>query len=447
MSEAPLVFLHLSDIHFSRRSAAHYDLDRDLRDRVEADARAASRALPTITGILVSGDIAFSGQPNEYEVARAWLDALARNLGCTEENVWTVPGNHDVDRAAIKQSYLIRTLHRRLRPQNPVAVDQELDELHSDEEAFRSLHRPFAGYNAFAAPYRCVVGSPSLHWEDDLPLNDGSLLRLRGLNSALISNDSDDDSANRLVIGTQQSLPPRRQGVVYLTLCHHPPDWVWDRDQFTQNLNARVAVALFGHKHVQRIERVNDSLRVGSGALQPSRTEPGWLPRYNFITLAVTQANGARRLHVEIFQRVWSETAKDFLPDSTQTSTDRLSYDLPLEAWEAPPMTATAPPSGPTTTTAPLAVETPKPGPELRIMNPERRLTFRFLDLPYSRRIEVASALALVDDADEGISEDERYKRYFRRARERGALERFWEEVEKRHPDGAPNDNPFAKKG
>jgi hypothetical protein len=434
MTAESLLFLHLSDIHFHRRSGKPGDLDDDLRRQLEHDAATVRKGLPGFTGILVSGDIAYSGQQKEYEIAKAWLTKLCGTLGCKPEDVWTVPGNHDVDRGVVKKSWLIQGMHARLRTPDPTGVDREMADMLSDAKAFEALHEPLAEYNRFAHSYECQAGvGGQLQWDSDLPLNDGSVLRLRGANSALISGSGEDDAGNRLVVGTQQSLPPASAGVTHLLLCHHPPDWLWERDQFEDNLKARVAVALFGHKHVQRVTKVDNSLRVFSGAVQPSRGESGWSPRYNFLALTVDGTGSGRTLRVDLMPRVWHDQHKEFRADRGRDGHDTVTYSLNLPAW------------------APVAVGPPKadltgPRPEDgRVMNPERRLTFRFFDLPYSSRMDVVQKLGLIEDEDEGVREADRYKRYFERAHERNLLAQLWQEVESRQADGRPDENPFTQ--
>jgi hypothetical protein len=78
-------------------------------------------------------------------------------------------------------------------------------------------------------------------------------------------------------------------------------------------------------------------------------------------------------------------------------------------------------------------------------MNPARQLTYRFYNLPYHVRLEVAQKLHLVEDGDEGLEKNERYRRYAIRAREKCLLEKLWEEVENRYDDEMTNDvNPFV---
>lgn len=112
-SEA-LRFIHLADIHFRGSSGIPTDLDRDIRNELVKDAQSLlNRDL--VTGILVCGDIAWSGREAEYQVAANWLAQLCEELQCAKEFVWTVPGNHDVDRKTIESSRTAQSLRKMIR--------------------------------------------------------------------------------------------------------------------------------------------------------------------------------------------------------------------------------------------------------------------------------------------------------------------------------------------
>jgi predicted MPP superfamily phosphohydrolase len=94
-----LTWLHLSDLHF-RASQAHNSnvvlkaLLRDIRERIQKDG-----LHPDF--LAVTGDIAFSGQPAEYALARAFLDDLLAATDLPRERLFLVPGNHDVNRSLV----------------------------------------------------------------------------------------------------------------------------------------------------------------------------------------------------------------------------------------------------------------------------------------------------------------------------------------------------------
>src|SRR4051794_33157633 len=112
ITQSHTTLLHLSDIHFRfGESGDIFDPDSDLRNELERDVvRLRGTRIEKVDGILVTGDIAFAGKKEEYERASAWLERLCDLLGCARDNVWVVPGNHDVDREVIKNSETLRTL-------------------------------------------------------------------------------------------------------------------------------------------------------------------------------------------------------------------------------------------------------------------------------------------------------------------------------------------------
>jgi predicted MPP superfamily phosphohydrolase len=99
-------FLHLSDIHFRRNANTPWDACRDLRNELERDAIEIGKELGGVHAILISGDIAFSGHEDKYKIAHDWLRQISKKLNCEPDNVWMVPGNHDVDREIIKKSMI-----------------------------------------------------------------------------------------------------------------------------------------------------------------------------------------------------------------------------------------------------------------------------------------------------------------------------------------------------
>jgi GTPase-associated adaptor domain len=77
-------------------------------------------------------------------------------------------------------------------------------------------------------------------------------------------------------------------------------------------------------------------------------------------------------------------------------------------------------------------------------VEPGRRLVYRFFSLPHQQRMAVIDALGLAEPDDGGVSDMERFRRFFRRAREQSLLAGVWREVEALHPDGDTTSNPFG---
>jgi 3',5'-cyclic AMP phosphodiesterase CpdA len=71
-----------------------------LRSDIIKDVKRMRKAIGVpVNGIWLTGDIAFAGHADEYDFAYRWLEQeLCPAAGCRIEDVFTIPGNHDVDR-------------------------------------------------------------------------------------------------------------------------------------------------------------------------------------------------------------------------------------------------------------------------------------------------------------------------------------------------------------
>ena len=58
-----------------------------------------------------------------------------------------------------------------------------------------------------------------------------------------------------------------------------------------------------------------------------------------------------------------------------------------------------------------------------------KKLTYRYMMLPYRRRIQVAQELGLIEESDEEKHGIEQCKRFLQRAKERHILEKLWDKV------------------
>jgi 3',5'-cyclic AMP phosphodiesterase CpdA len=83
-------FLHLSDIHFGQKSgtvAKHDHIGAALIDDVKELVKKRGPA----SRILITGDISFSGKPDEYKGATHCLEKLTAACGCHETHVSLIP--------------------------------------------------------------------------------------------------------------------------------------------------------------------------------------------------------------------------------------------------------------------------------------------------------------------------------------------------------------------
>jgi len=91
-------WLHLSDLHL--RTGDTYDQDIVLKSLIN-DIRVFALSHNPIHFIFITGDLAASGKPEEYSIAKQFLAELMLASGVPVERIICVPGNHDVDRSYI----------------------------------------------------------------------------------------------------------------------------------------------------------------------------------------------------------------------------------------------------------------------------------------------------------------------------------------------------------
>lgn len=429
-------FIHLSDIHFSAMSGAtSFDLDGDIRHELIRDAQRQVANVSPIRALLVTGDIAYSGTTTEYAKAAAWLDELCVAIGLPSEDVCVVPGNHDVNRVVARASKPTRLIHDSLRNVQTNLINSELRDLLSDHGACQLLLEPLAAYNTFAARYQCAIASNRPFWQRAFHLECGTTILLRGLCSVFVSNEG--DQRPNMILGEAQAMVARDENTCHVILCHHPPDWMRDQDAIEAQLEAKVHLQLFGHKHAQRIVIRGLGVRLAAGAMHPEREEPDWTPRYNLIELSRLDA---ATLNLKIHLRRWDRNSHRFTTEN-DPQTDRPFYSHDWKV-SAPPKTFKA--AGCHSQAAPPVLpDNPNPHTPEPILNPKRRLTYRFLSLPFRTQIAIAHAVDVLTDQDRALGDEELFVVLFARAAEQAKLALLWSETEKHHADGA-SENPFT---
>lgn len=310
-----LLFVHLSDIHFGQeRGRELVHVHRDVRDRVVEDVTkfAKSIAPRKISGIAVTGDIAFAGKPEEYEEAGEWLDQLTHAIGARRSDVQLVPGNHDIDRDEISAGgeFLLREIDEH--------GEKKLNELLSNENDRDLLYRRFGAYADFADAYNCPLdrdgGGAGDRVVDIVP---GRRLRFTGLNTALICSKYDVEG--RLRLGERQRVLPRNAGEELIVLAHHPMKWMADGEDANGYVRARARVLITGHEHnpsarVSKVADDADLLTIEAGATVPPGNEEGYTYTYNFLEFNWVAESDS--LVVRIHPRCWCDDKKEFVDDA-----------------------------------------------------------------------------------------------------------------------------------
>ncbi len=244
-----LTWLHLSDFHFTVRDS--YDQIEVSRALVESVARFHSRGRrPDL--IFATGDIAFSGQASEYELATVFFDGLLKAAGLDRKHLFVIPGNHDVNRKLAIG--LVRTLTSQNEADTYFSPSAPHAHLGSKLKAYREWYNEF--FEGIRQHPRDSTCGPVEAVEAD-----GVRLGILPINSALFCQDEYDHE--KLFVGRRCLTAALDQlgtlnADLNIALIHHPVSWLSpiERSQVRSRIQSRVDFVLRGHLHETEIERV-----------------------------------------------------------------------------------------------------------------------------------------------------------------------------------------------
>ncbi len=326
-----ITWLHLSDLHF--REAERWDEDIVLSKLLDdVQEQIMSEGLrPDF--VIVSGDIAFQSVPEEYALAKQFLDELLEATDLPKTRLFIVPGNHDVDRKAITR--IAATTVSLL--DNRQAVNEVLA---ADEDRSLMLHR-FNAYAQFVGDYlagHLPFDDKHYFYVRSLDLADRRVAVL-GLNSAWLAYGGDKDRG-RLVLGerqVRQALRVAENADVRIALLHHPFDWLrdFDREDCEALLVDKCDFILHGHLHRTGLLSLKTpdarATIIATGACYEAREQRNG---YNLVRLDLETLQGT------IYLRMYSDQKGGFWTKDVMTyrkvEDGRYTFELPSPLGEAP---------------------------------------------------------------------------------------------------------------
>jgi 3',5'-cyclic AMP phosphodiesterase CpdA len=431
-----MLMLHISDIHFKSPDCLDKwtDPDYSIRTRMMRDLTEQVTKLGEIGAILIGGDVAFKAAPNEYHTARAWIQQLSEISRCPKERVFVVPGNHDVDRAIIRDSVQIQNVQHAIASTSLANREWKLKQQLRDGATGQLLFEAHSAYNEFAAPFGCQIWPSKPFWHQDIPLENRVSLRLYGLTSTLLSGrEGNDDKERDLYLSPIQTVLDPAPNTLNLVLCHHPIDWLEDGDAVDDALTARATFHVFGHKHKQRLVMDQSYVRFASAAVNPSRDEKAYDPGYNLIRLQVEGTGAERCVKVEVRQRRMQDNPERFIAiknnygEDVFTSTILVPEEVSIPVLTGAHVRAAAFASEPHE----HSIDTQAVQDAEATMGEEdtRDLLYRFWNLSSSQRRDIALRLDLLKDGEMKLPEPERYGRALIRAAELQIMDKVATEV------------------
>lgn len=420
---AQLSFIHLSDIHFVKSSNDPSDIDKDLREAIITDLKINGREnLENVAGILVTGDIAFSGNRKEYEIAKEYLNRVCDVFNISPSDVYCVPGNHDVNQAIVNGSDLIFTAQNAVDEESTIDDADKTFSKYISDNNFNALFKPIDEYNEFAKRFECDISSNNIYWQKDFVLEDNLKLRIVGINSSFLSNRTDHqkDKPDRLMYIGQAQIPCYETDVATLLMCHHPPQCWKFRDDILQRINKRADIQLYGHMHSQSVEIEDENATLYSGAVHPTRTVD-WLPRYNWITVSSKTEKDEHILKVEIYPRCLTADRDSFTMDSTcPQGENHISHEINIDrkrkaALQDRKHEATIKDEMDLCTQSISEIETSEP-------IDERKIIYNFYEISWIDQIDILTQLSLITKETSTMLDSKMIGEAINRAKEQGKL-------------------------
>jgi predicted MPP superfamily phosphohydrolase len=236
--------LHISDLHISADNKGNCKL---LVDAMLKDAEEQAADIPVDFAVF-SGDLAAHGKPEEYGLAQEiLLDPLVERLGLSKERLFLAPGNHDVDRDAIRQMV-------ELGLANGLGNPEDVDRLVGDDTELTEATARLSAWRSFMQlnEYMGVEGHPnSLTSVTSFKVN-GKTVGVVVLNSAW--RCSGDEDKGHLLIGgrlADEGLRAVSDCDVRIAVVHHPLDWLqaFETDQLRTDFESEGFLVLSGHEH------------------------------------------------------------------------------------------------------------------------------------------------------------------------------------------------------
>jgi hypothetical protein len=419
-----MLLLHISDLHLRRGEVGTaMDPNFHLRNELVRDAEDMCARLGAPSAVLISGDLAYGGHPDEYAFGLTWLEELCRRCGTTLSAVFICPGNHDVVRDRSSRQ-LVQSVHKDIKSSAAISLDAKLRGLLTDPEIAPILYDSIDPYNLFAVQFFCDLRPPerTIATRDLIFADDGSTLRLSGLNSTFVSSTA--DKRDDLFIDPACFQLTRERGVEHLVMCHHPYNWLRQGEILRDHLNDVARLHLFGHEHTSRIEVARDWVRIAASAAHPDRVEPGWEPGYNLIELNIEGTENDRSLKVRVHVRIWQARPGQFRP-KLDRGADTFDQTIKLDGWVSPSNPVSITSDMPAT---PAEASLGEPA-RSRVMDSVLDVSVQFFKLTLSQKSAIAGKLSLFEEEDLNQPDFEKFRRVLLRARERGLLDDLSREV------------------
>lgn len=290
------LIVHLSDFHF--KSAADSVADRALAVKQAVIAKVPA---PEACFLVLSGDIANTGDPEEYETATRFINGLTTGLtdsGLSNVHVVAVPGNHDLN---------LRTENdtRQLVLASPEAyLSKPINFSGTNYTSIVAVQDDFFRLESSLSGKNFLSGKERLYYQREFKVG-GTLFLFHCFNTAWLSRRNE-IQAKLFVPAEVLTDSTPSEVALSIAVFHHPYNWLNADNQrlLKAFVEKNTDVVLIGHEHEGDLERHVSIKGMGLDYLRaPAFNDPA-VPKNGFQVLVVDFQNQTQ--DVSVFE--WTGT-------------------------------------------------------------------------------------------------------------------------------------------
>ncbi|MBX3157102.1 MAG: metallophosphoesterase [Deltaproteobacteria bacterium] len=246
MNGTELTWLHISDIHLREETAWAQDI---VLSAMLDDISRRYKAVPPDL-IFITGDIAFSGKPKEYDRAEEFVRKLGSILGLELDRIFLVPGNHDIDRSLEEDAFA--------GAQGRLLTLTEVDRFFSNPGRRKTLFGRQRAFRDFINRLRggSPVYSDTSYCHHQIVKVGAVRVRVLLIDSTWLAEGGDKDASN-ILVGERQILDFKSAvssdgETLTFALMHHPFSWLREFEQsvIENAVSEEADICLRGHVHV-----------------------------------------------------------------------------------------------------------------------------------------------------------------------------------------------------
>ncbi len=236
-----LDIIHLSDIHLENKNDHLFEKTSSLISALDCDAHNVENAV-----VIVSGDIANSGNSTEYKLAEDFFETIKNGLSEQYKSIIfiCVPGNHDCDfsmQAEVVRKALLKSVSDTRRECLEDEVVQELIKVQKN-------------YRKFSAKFTSSI--QTLHCDDLLTVylyeQDGFKIIFKCFNTAWVSQMHEVPGMLTFPYERYEDMSFGEPEAFTITLFHHSLGWLSPDNArgFKKYLEKTSSIVITGHDHI-----------------------------------------------------------------------------------------------------------------------------------------------------------------------------------------------------